>query len=223
MLKQPSPDRPLYNSRILDNYIKLIKKRYQDINIQEILDYAGISLYQIADEGHWFTQKQVNLFHEKLSQLSSNENIAREAGRLSASPESMGAMRHYILGMVTPAQGYALFGKAAEKFTRSTFYKVKKLSTNKVEIRVTPREGVQEEPFQCENRFGFLEAMSMIFTNKLPHIEHPECVFKGGNSCRYIVSWEKNFSDVWKKIRNYSILLFLILERLKRIKIFLID
>ena len=211
MANQSMPEIPLYNSRILDNYIKLIKKRYQDIDIQEILDYAGITSYQIADEGHWFTQKQVNLFHEKLSQLSSNENIAREAGRLSASPESMGAMRQYVLGMVTPAQGYTLFGKAAEKFTRSTNYKIKKLSTNKVEIKVTPRKGVQEQPFQCENRFGFLEAMSMIFTNKMPQIEHPECVFRGGDSCLYIVSWEKNFSDVWKKVRNYWFLFLLIL------------
>ena len=97
MVKPSNPDIPLYNSRILDNYIKLISKRYQDVNVQEILNYAGITSYQIADEGHWFTQKQVNLFHEKLSQLSSNENIAREAGRLSASPESIGAMRQYVL------------------------------------------------------------------------------------------------------------------------------
>jgi GAF domain-containing protein len=117
-------------------------------------------------------------------------------------------MRQYVLGMVSPAQGYTLFGKAAEKFTRSTIYKVKKLSTNKVEIRVTPREGVQEQPFQCENRFGFFDAVSIGFTNKLPQIEHPECVFRGGDSCRYIVSWEKKFSDIWKKARNFAFLFF---------------
>jgi hypothetical protein len=180
MVKQSIPDIPLYNSRILDNYIKLIKKRYDDVNIQELLDSAGITSYQIADEGHWFTQKQINHFHDKLSQLTSNENIAREAGRLAASPESIGAMRQYVLGMVSPAQGYTLLGKAAEKFTKSTNYKIQKLSTNKVEIKVTPREGVKEQPFQCENRFGFFEAMTMIFTSKLPQIEHPECVFRGG-------------------------------------------
>jgi len=209
MANPSMPDTPLYNSRILDNYIKLIKKRYQDVNIHELLDSAGITSYQIADEGHWFTQTQVNLFHAKLSQLTSNEYIAREAGRLSASPESIGAMRQYVLGMVSPGQAYTLFGKAAEKFTRSTNYKVKKISTNKVEIKVTPREGVKEQPFQCENRFGFIEAQTMIFTNKLPQIEHPECVFRGGGSCRYIVSWEKKFSDVWKKARNFALLFFL--------------
>ncbi|MEN8244904.1 MAG: HD domain-containing phosphohydrolase [Thermodesulfobacteriota bacterium] len=169
-----------------------------------------MTLYEVADEGHWFTQKQVNRFHDKLSQLTNNENIAREAGRLVASPESTGAIRQYVLGMVSPAQAYTLLGKTAEKVTRSTNYKIHKLSSNKVEIKVTPREGVNEEPFQCENRVGFFEAITIGFTNKLPQIEHPECVFRGGKSCRYIVSWEKKFSDVWKKARNLAFLFFVV-------------
>lgn len=170
-----------------------------------------MTLYEAADEGHWFTQRQVNLFHEKLSHVTNNENIAREAGRLSASPESIGAMRQYILGMVTPAQAYSLAGKAAEKFTRSTNYETNKLSSNSIKINVIPRDGVQEQPFQCESRIGFFEAISIGFTNKLPQIEHPECVFRGGRSCCYIVSWDKNFSEIWKKVRNFWFFLFIIL------------
>ena len=127
---------------------------------------------------------------------------------MSASSESIGAMRQYVLGMVSPAQAYTLLGKTAEKLTKSTNYKVQKLSSNKVEIKVTPREGVSEQSFQCENRFGLFDAVSIGFTNKLPQIEHPECVFRGGESCRYIVSWEKKFSDVWKKARNFAFLFF---------------
>ena len=198
---------PLYNSKIIDNYIKFIKKTYKNINIGELLESAKMKSYEIADEGHWFTQQQVNLFHEKLSYLTNNENIAREVGRFAASPEVLGAMNKYILGMISPAKAYALTGKAAEKFTKSAKYESIKIDDNKVEIRVTPRLGVQEQPFQCENRIGFFEAITMGFTNKLPTIDHPECVFRGGETCRYIVSWEKTFSDFWKKIRNYALLL----------------
>ena len=200
-------DIPLYNSRIIDNYIKLIKKRYPHVDIGELLNSVNMSPYQVADEGHWFTQNQVNLFHEKLSAITQNENIAREAGRFSARPEAIGSMRQWILGMISPSKTYELTGKASQKFTKSANYESKKIAPNKVEICVTPRPGVQERPFQCQNRIGFFEAITMIFTNKLPHIEHPECVFRGGKACRYIVSWEKTFSDLWKKIRNYAILL----------------
>ena len=201
-------DVPLYNSRIIDNYIKLIKKRYSSVDIIHLLNAAKMTPYEVADEGHWFTQKQVNLFHDKLSNITKNENIAREAGRYGASPEAIGVMRKYVLGMVSPSKVYEFAGKAAEKFTKSTNYESNTIAYNKVEIRVTPRKGVQEQPFQCENRIGFFEAITMIFTNKLPQIDHPECVFRGGKTCRYVVTWEKSFSDIWKRIRNYALLFF---------------
>jgi hypothetical protein len=198
---------PLYNSKIFDNYIRLVKRRYPNVDIVELLNAANMTSYEIADEGHWFTQEQVNLFHKKLSELTHNENIAREAGRFAASPEALGAFRNLFLGLVSPAKGYELAGKAAEKFTRSAKFESRKLKPNKVEITVTPREGVEEQPFQCQNRTGFFEAMTMGFTNKLPKISHPECVFQGGATCKYIITWERTFSDVWKKIRNYAIVL----------------
>ncbi|MCG6909321.1 MAG: HD domain-containing protein [Deltaproteobacteria bacterium] len=211
-MHNPSIDNntPIYNSRIVSTYIRLIRKDYPFVDIQELLDYANMTTYEVADEGHWFSQNHVNRFHDKLSQLTNNENIAREAGRFAASPESIGSMRQYILGMISPAKAYEIAGKAAERFTKSTNYEAKKLSSNKVEINVTPRKGVQEQPFQCENRIGFFDAISVGFTNKLPTIEHPECVFRGGSSCRYIISWEKNFSDVWKRARNYALLFFVL-------------
>jgi len=202
-------DVPLYNSRIINNYIKLIKKRYPSVNIVQLLNAAKMTPYEVADEGHWFTQQQINLFHDKLSEITQNENIAREAGRFAASPEALGAIQKYVLGMISHSKAYEFAGKAADKFTKSTTYESKKIAYNKVEICVTPREGVQENPFQCENRIGLFEAITMIFTNKIPQIDHPECVFRGGKTCKYVVTWEKTFSDIWKKIRNFALLFFI--------------
>jgi len=200
-------NRPLYNSRIIDTYIKLIKSKYSYVNIGELLSYANMKSYEVADQGHWFTQEQVDRFYEKLVQSTGNNNISREAGRYSASPEAIGVMRQYILGFVDPAKVFELTGKAASNFTRSAVYQSCKIAANKVEITVTPLEGVKEKPFQCENRIGFFEAMVNIYTNKFPHIDHPECFFKGGNSCRYIISWERSKSAIWKKIRNFTFIL----------------
>jgi len=196
---------PLYNSRIIDNYIKLIKKNYGHLDIRGLLDYADMKPYEVGDQAHWFSQQQINRFHEKLSQLTNNKNIAREAGRFGASPEANGMMRQVFLGMVGPAGAYEMISKGAANFTRSTTYKSKKIAPNKVEINVTPQIGVEEQPFQCENRTGYLEAIAMMFGSKLPQIEHPECVFNGGKTCRYILSWEKSLSDSFRKIRNITI------------------
>ncbi len=199
-------DKPLYSSRIINTYIKLIKNRYNYLNIGKLLNYAGMEPYQVADEGHWFTQNQVDRFYERLEKLTGNKNIAREAGKYTASPDAIGVMRQYILGSVGPAKAYEIVGRYANKFTRSAVYKSKRIASNKFEITVTPKEGVQEKPYQCENRLGFWDAMSIGFNYRLPKIEHPECIFRGDSCCRYIISWRESHSALWKSIRNYAVL-----------------
>lgn len=199
-------NRPLYNSRIIDTYIKLIKRRYDYVNINELLHYAQMESYQVSDQGHWFNQKQIDLFYEKVVQLTGNENIAREAGQHSASPEALGAMRQWFLGFIAPAYAFETIGKASPNFTRSSIYESKKIASNKIEITVTPMEGITERPFQCENRIGIFEATVMMFGFEKPNIIHTECIFNGGKVCRYIVSWKKTISYFWKRIRDYSAL-----------------
>ena len=202
---------PLYGSRGINAYIQLIKRDYAYININELLDYANMLPYEIEDEGHMFTQKQINRFYERLVFLSGNKNIAREAGRYAASPESLGSLRRYILGLIGPFNAYELIGKYANKISMSSVYESKIIGKNKVEITVTPRKGIEEEPFQCENRLGYWDAISTAFNYKFPKIEHPECIFQGGGSCRYIVSWQESRYIYWKKIRNFiGVLLLLI-------------
>lgn len=206
-------DRPLYNSRIIDSYIRLIKHKYTYVNVGDLLNYAGMRGYEVADEAHWFTQEQVNRFYEKLVQITGNHNFAREAGRYAASPDALGAMRQYVLGMVGAANAFEIINKTTANFTRSSIYESRKISSNQVEITVTPLEEGLEQPFQCENRIGFFEAIVLIFNHKIPdvkhfpHIEHPECMFTGGKVCRYLITWERSLSVILKKLRNMVILL----------------
>jgi putative nucleotidyltransferase with HDIG domain len=197
-------DAPLYNSRIIDTYIKLIRRKYNFINLIELLQYAGMKPYQVADQGHWFTQGQIDRFHERLVQLTGEENVAREAGRFAASPEAIGVMRQYVLGMVGPTKVFEHLEKTTANFTRSSVYLSKKLASNKFEINVIPQKGIRENPFQCENRIGFFEAIPLGFNISSAQIEHPECIFKGGKVCRYLISWEKTATALWKRIRNIS-------------------
>jgi hypothetical protein len=97
--------RRLYNSRIVDNYIRLIAQKYPEIQVSDLLEYAGMTAHEVADEGHWFTQDQIDRFHKKLSVLTCNTSISREAGRYAASPGAMGAMKLFFLGIGRTRQG----------------------------------------------------------------------------------------------------------------------
>lgn len=196
-------DVPLYSSKIIDTYLRFIRRNYNYIDIKELLLYAKMESYQVEDVGHWFTQEQINRFHEKLKKLTGNNEIAREVGRYSASPDVIGIMKQHILGLVGPSRAYAQLSKAASVFTRASTFSSKNLGSDKIEFTVTLNKGVTEEPFQCENRLGYLEAFSRVFNYKLPQISHPECIFKGGKVCRYIVTLEESHVTLLKKIRSY--------------------
>lgn len=192
---------PLYNSRIIKIFINYIKKNYNYINISELLSYAKMEPHQVEDEGHWFTQEQVDLFYEKLVKLTGNKNIARDAGRYAASPDSTNIVKQYVIGLLDPSSAFQAVGKYAPEITKSSKYESRKIAKNKVEITVKPYKGVKEKPFQCQNRIGMWEAIGLLFNYRLPKIEHPECIFKGGKVCRYIISWQESKASLISRIR----------------------
>ena len=198
-------DDPLYNSRIISTFIEYGKKHYPDLDIDSIISYAGITNYELADQGHWFSQRQVDRFYEIIAQRTGNPNLSREAGRYAASSNASGAVRQYALGFMTPAAAYWVVEKIAPHLTRASTLKTKKLGNHKIEVIATPNPGVFEKPYQCDNRMGLLEAISKVFTNKFAKIEHPTCIHKGGDICRYIITWEKTLSFMWRRTRNYLI------------------
>jgi len=154
MTEYDDENRLLYGSRGIDIYLKLVRQKYPQVDIARLLEYAEMKPYQVKDEGHLFSQRQINRFHEKLVELTGNKNIAREAGRFASSPEALGTMRRSLLGLIGPAKYYELIGTYANKISKASRYEAKRLGPNRVEIVVTPLAGTKEEPYQCQNRMG---------------------------------------------------------------------
>jgi PAS domain S-box-containing protein len=206
------PDTPLYNSRLLKTYFDYLAKYYPEVDAEAILAHAGMTRYELDDAGHWFSQKQIDRFQDLLKQKTNNPNIAREVGRYSASAETMGDIRQYIMGFISTSMAYAMVDKMASALTRATNWQTKKLGSNKVELVSIPKKGVTENPQQCANRQGLFEALAKIYTGTLATVEHPTCVNEGGDYCQYIISWKITPAFRWKTISRYTLLLSLFLS-----------
>lgn len=198
---------PLYNSRIIKVYLEYIKKHYPKVDIDSILGYAKMTKYEVEDPACWFNQYQVDRFYEIVLEKTGNPNIAREAGRYTVLSGATGALKQYTLGLMNLGSIYLLMEKVYPFMSLGAIIKVKKLGSNMVEVVSTPKEGVNEKPYQCENRLGSFESLPRLFTNKFARVRHTSCFHKGDECCRYIISWEIQPSLVWKKIRNYLLLL----------------
>ncbi len=194
----------LYNSRIIKNWVEYLKIHYPDVDIAILLEYAGIKSYQLDDEGHWLSQNQIDRFHEKLAENTNNPDIAREVGRYTVNSRSSGALRQYLLGFISPRTAYEVIEKINARLSRAAIMKIKPIGSNRIEIRATLIPHATEKSYQCDYRYGALEAVAKLFTNKFAKIEHPVCIHKGGDCCLYLISWEKTRIYTWKLIRNLS-------------------
>ena len=208
---QVSDTTPLYNSRITKTYLEYIKNSYPDLDIDSILEYAGMTRYEVEDPAHWFTQEQADRLQEILVEKTGNPNIARDAGRFTTSHEGMGPVKQYTLGLMSLTTLYLMVGKVYSIFSRGAIVKAKKLGASKVEIISTPKAGINEKSYQCENRIGMMESVARLFTKSFANVEHTSCFHKGDDYCRYIISWEKTSSLIWKQMRNYSLIFSIII------------
>jgi hypothetical protein len=156
----------------------------------------------VEDPGHWFTQRQTDNLHEIIVARTGNPNISREAGRFTVSSERVGAAKQYALGSISLASIYMKTGKLAAAMSRGAVMTTQKLGPNKVEIVARPTPGTIEKPHQCQNRIGTLEGVAKLVTKKFAEIEHPACIHKGDECCRYILTWEKTAALIWQRISN---------------------
>ena len=199
VLKKP------YNSRIIDSYIKLLKLRYPSVDIPDLLQSAEMESYQVADPGHWFSQEQVDLFYNELVQVTGMKDIAREAGQFFSYTQEGNLMQEYFLSILEPFAAFKKVEAISRNFTKYTDYHSRKLSANSAEVVFMVKEFINEKPYQCENRYGMMEAIPVLLGLKLISVEHPECRFRGGDSCRYIIRWENSFIRTIKRIQGVFI------------------
>ncbi len=202
--RESGAGKPLYSSRIINTYIEFLEKFYTGVDVDSVLNRAGITRHEVEDPGHWFTQHQTDRFHESLVAATGNPGIAREAGRYTTSTDRLGAAKQYALGSIGLASIYMKTGKLAVALSRGARMTTRKLRSNKVEIVSRPTAGTVEKPYQCNNRIGTLEGLAKLVTSKYAEVEHPACIHNGDNCCRYILSWEKTAALIWKRTSYFS-------------------
>lgn len=200
-------DTPLYNSRIINLFLKLLAEKYPHLDCGELLNHCGMKRWEVADPGHWFTQRQIDQFSDRLVQMSNDPGIAREAGRYAASPDGLGTLQAFVMGLIGPEYAFSVINKLAWKFTHSSRMSTRKTGPRELEVTVHFQPGVRENPFQCQNRIGLFEAIFLMYGHDFPQIRHTECVFDGGEVCRYLISWSPSLASRLVAVRKISFLL----------------
>ncbi len=193
----------IYSSRVFQTYLDYLSTAHPNLKIQELLDHAAMTPAEVADSAHWFTQKQADRFFQIIVEKTGDTDIARKAGRFSASSKGLALTQQYVTGLMNTETAMLSMAKIISLFTKGATIEAKRLAPGKIEIISTPNPDVDEKPYQCENRLGSIEAVPKLFTNVYGHIDHPFCFHRGDGACHYIVTWEDPPSLKLKLWRNY--------------------
>jgi signal transduction histidine kinase/CheY-like chemotaxis protein/HPt (histidine-containing phosphotransfer) domain-containing protein len=200
------PSDELYNSRIISTYLKFLRKEHSYVDLNDVLSYAGMETYQVEDEDCWFTQEQTDRFNQRVVELTGDPDISREAGRFGLSPDSLGFVKSYIFGHLSIGKVFDVITQISLAFVKSSTYESTMLSPTKIRIVVTPKNGVQEKPYQCQNRMGYFEAVSTLFPRSLVRVEQTKCIFKGDECCEYVVTWLQFKHRSLKRVRRFGVI-----------------
>lgn len=183
----------IYNSILLSNYVRMFRSKYPHVDIDDMLDYAGIDPREVDDPFCWFTPAQHNRFHERLSKYFNDPlAICREAGRFAYSDLALNAFKKFSLRIFGIGVIYKNIGKYTPAVTKSTIFRSRKISSNKYEVTVTRKDGVVESEYIEQSRRGFLEGAPLLFSDKTAKIQ----AFENGPEIKYIVSWDLPASDL---------------------------
>lgn len=183
----------IYNSILLSNYLRMFRSKYPHVDIDDMLDYAGIDPREVDDPFCWFTPAQHNRFHERLSKYFNDPlAICRQAGRFAYSDLALNLFKKFSLRIFGIGVVYKYIGKYTPALTKSSTYRSRKISSNKYEVTVTRKDGVVESEYIEQNRRGFLEGAPLLFCDKTAKIE----AFENGPEIKYILSWDLPTSDL---------------------------
>ena len=190
---------PLYNSGILGNYINYIQAQNLDVDIDALLNCAGITRFDLNDEGHFFTQEQINAFHQCLNNNLSDPDIAYKVGQHALYMKSTGTVMQYGMQFITPQTMYKALDRIYSKWSRGHLCQTTIVGKSQAEVVIQVREGVEEERFQCRNRQGILETIAKVQTGQPAQVHHPQCMHQGDDICRYLIAWKEKPSTILKR------------------------
>jgi len=195
---------PLYNSGIIGNYINYLESHHVDLDTGDLLHRSGLTRFDINDEGHFLNQEQINRFHHCLDEVLKDPKISYKVGQHALYMKSTGTIKRYGLQFLTPGAMYRAVDRLYPKWSRGHVCKTTLTGKGRVDVVVSVRPGVREERFQCENRQGIFEAIGNILTSQPAQVNHPTCMHRGDDACRYLISWREKTSAVWKRMGAYA-------------------
>jgi serine/threonine-protein kinase len=168
---------------------------------RDLLTGAGIDPQLLDHETAWLS---VEAAHRILLAISEEigATAMHEVSAFVANPEALGPFVRMVREVREPLAAYRYIAAHAPEQTRVGEYELEDLTPPKEgkpatahKLRVTykprPEEPGESDDLLCTVREGQLAGLTTLWGLAPAKIEHESCLAKGGDACRYVVTWSE--------------------------------
>ncbi len=180
---------PELNSRLLKPMLRFYEKRWGKDQLIAFASRMGTTLDVLEDHDRWFSVERFLAFIRAMAVETGDPDIAYKAGRALMEPGVIGVERYFIRALLTPRAVYEQAAAITARYSRVTAWEADVYSRNRATFTFRPSSPDKDDHHFCRNRLGALEVVPLPFGLPQAHVEHPECLYAGGEKCVYEVHW----------------------------------
>ncbi len=185
-----------YNVVILRNWVAYLKSQlnWSNAQVEQLFEQCHSHVSFLDSDDNWFGQKLADDINERVVQLTGDPDIARKVGVFALHESVRGIAGNIVSSLLSPRMIFKNIGTVSGYYSKAATLSAVSVARGSAIIRSEPNPFCVEQPYQCQNRIGMLEAAPTLFHANQIRIEHPVCLHKGAKYCQYDIYW----SSSWK-------------------------
>jgi class 3 adenylate cyclase len=190
---------PHYSTKLWRSFYIYLNKYYDRALFFEACRQTNMPAEYLLKDDNWVSDEFAHLFVEKLIELTGNKTIARDAGKLIVSPDSVGPIEFELLRSLGNLFLVLLKFPSEMRWTnRLAEFRHLKVWPGHFIIEMKYRNPkVIGSPYVCDNLLGALEGGGRIFQIDDASVVHSKCIHRGDSEC--VFDYRYSARAMWKK------------------------
>jgi len=168
--------------------------------VASILEEMGTTEAEMTDPSNWVSLSFVERFAAVLDREHDDPALFDHCGRLAFDQRYMGMMRPILSAFGSPSFAYDAMCKSLPRFNKVGQIEVTERGPGLRVMEYRPVEGMPREtmPQICAARRGQMAAIPTLFGLPPANVEHPLCMQRGDDCCRYETRWKEPGKGPWR-------------------------
>ncbi|MEE2829769.1 MAG: adenylate/guanylate cyclase domain-containing protein [Myxococcota bacterium] len=180
---------PEINSKLLRPMLRFYRQQFGQSALDRLAADLGTSLAVLEDPDRWFSTECFKQLHAAMTTATGDPDIVYKAGRAITRPGVMGPERALIRALLSVRSVLKNWPGIAARYQAKTDWSIQ-LKARGHATAIFRKDAESSDDIElCRNRAGTFESIPELFELPPARVEHPECIHRGDEHCRYEIRW----------------------------------